>query len=192
MTVVTKVEYVPSYTASKPVIASSNLLPISHGLVKCSMNYALRNSPSDYVSEVLRLAPITGTRKYITVDVKYHDLVEGESTCIPGWHCDGVEDPLHSSEPDLYHLFICGPDESRTLFLDQRVTCEYKQGMTMYDIRKCIPDNASTVEIPNETFFSYDRFQFHAGNVATFPYQRLLIRVCESDVIKPMNRVTKY
>lgn len=182
--------YKKSFKITTPAIETLYQIP-SYGFNKALLSYALDNCPNEYVREVLLSAPLQHNRKRIIVDVKYHDIQSSESTCIPGWHCDGVENPFHNSRPDIYHLFVVGPDGSRTLFLDEDITLDYTENMSMYDLRKGISDDVKVVEIPDSTFFTYDRFQFHQGRVVTEPTKRLLIRLCETDLITPVNTITK-
>ena len=58
---------------------------------------------SPELADLIRSAPITNSKNYITVDVKLQDLKVGQYTCIPGWHSDSIadKDPIH-------HIYVIG------------------------------------------------------------------------------------
>jgi hypothetical protein len=145
-------------------------------------DYVCHNT-NDFVRSILDQAPIQGKHKHVLVDVKVQHLTPEKHSCIPGWHLDGPENPLHNSLPDVHHLFVIGGGS--TEFIDEPVTLYVEKEHKQKEIVAKIPDTVKVREIEQECFNTFTRFDFHRGILAKKSLTRLLIRVSETDVIRP-------
>lgn len=150
-------------------------------------------------------------RNYVVVDTKVHMLMPGFMPAIPGWHTDGVprgpeKDPAGKGAPDIdaqeedtyirpprYHLLVTG-DMAPTKFalnpnLDLMVPDEPSA-----DLYKLISTQMQAYEENDQlnlmltspsTVYSWDWWQLHTATAATKFGWRFLIRVTETDHIKP-------
>lgn len=149
-------------------------------------------------------------RKYIVVDTKVHMLMPGFMPAIPGWHTDGVprgpeKDPAGKGAPDIdaqeevaiapprYHLLVTG-EMAPTKFalnpdLDLMVPDEPSP-----DLYRLLSTQMQAHEKHNQlnllltspsTVYSWDWWQLHTATAATKFGWRFLIRVTETDYIKP-------
>lgn len=149
-------------------------------------DYAIKNT-SSYVKEVLSLAPITHKRKNIVVDIKVHDIETGKFPCLPGWHCDTVIDPFHESPGEIHHIFVTG-GSSLTEFISEPVKLNIPNKTT--NALKIMRDQLETKvfdvkSLPSCQFVTYGRWDFHRASAGKYPERRLLVRVTETDIIKP-------
>lgn len=158
------------------------------------LNYAMDVCESDMVRQILRHAPIENRHERVLVDIKVHDLKKGQHTCVPGWHLDGSIDPDGiKTKGEVHHLFVASRF-CRTLFLDSPLDIPVDPSWTFAERSKKIGallDDMilSVFTIPNCRFVTYDDTFFHRGAQSEGDELRLLIRVTETDVIKPQNRV---
>jgi len=186
---------------------SQELIKNTLGLHNASLEDALK-----YGGELTRQAigsmNLTMSRKYITVDTKIHMLVPNMCPAIGGWHNDGVPrgeqlDPNAKSKPNIqsqeeldssiFHLLVTGdscltqfikerdieldvpavPDTSLYRMMNEQVTEKVKNGeLTSYEMPSCTP-------------VMWDWWELHTGVPAKKHEWRFLIRVTESDHIKP-------
>lgn len=150
---------------------------------------------SNLVRHVLKHAPIENKHRNVLVDVKLHELKRGQYACVPGWHLDGsINHPeMEDKRPELHHLFVAS-QFARTEFIDMPFELHVDPKWTFAERSNKIGgilDEMSVpiFTIPNCTFVTYDDTFFHRGAQATGDELRLLIRVTETDVIKPQNRI---
>jgi hypothetical protein len=156
--------------------------------------YAMDACRSDLVRNILRFAPIEGNHKNILVDIKVHDLGKGEFACVPGWHLDGSNNPNNlEKKPELHHLFVASRF-ALTEFLDTPLDIPIDPSWTFAERSQKIGILLNEMElpvftIPNCLYVTYDDSFFHRGKQATGDELRLLVRVTETDIIEPQNRV---
>ena len=141
------------------------------------------------LQKIVQQVPLKGGYKRTLIDIKVQDLVPDITSCIPGWHLDGPENPLHDGTPETHHLFIHGggPTEFIAQALMLRVTPE----MTQRDLVSQIPKDVAVEPIPENGFNTFTRYDFHRGVNVKKPIQRLLIRVTETDIIRANNKPTR-
>lgn len=111
-----------------------------------------------------------GRRRHVVCDVKIGWLAAGQMPCIPHWHTDCTMDRDHPGSPEIHYLYITGAG-SRTQF------------------RWCAPDShfVAHMRIPTDAWVTYSREHEHRCTPATESGYRLLVRVTETDIIKPKN-----
>ena len=149
-----------------------------------------------HVRGILDSCPFVGGFKHKLVDVKIHSLQEGECPCIFGWHLDGHPNPFHYPKPSIYHLFLLGPEHSRTLFIDEPVELEV---LADKDPKKINDDYVKQlkslapkyIHAPEASWVTFTSEDFHSGPVMSKPANRILVRVAETDYIEPRNSETK-
>ena len=157
-------------------------------------NYAMDVCHSDLVRLILRSAPIEGNHKNILVDIKVHDLKKDEFACLPGWHLDGSNNPKgFEKKSELHHLFVASRF-ALTEFLDTPLDVPIDPNWTFAERSQKLGMLLNEMElpiftIPNCRYVTYDDSFFHRGKQATGDELRLLVRVTETDIIEPQNRV---
>lgn len=174
------------------------------GMLNASLQDAVMYG-GDVVRDALSSCPLVGNRKHTIVDVKVHMLMEGMVPAIPGWHTDGV--PRHESGspsgpllPDLsrqenrnspvHHLLVAGCDaptvfvENRDVLLD--VPCEATSDLYAH-VTKAMNsrDDLTRMEIPMGEWWTWDWWELHSAQPSREKGWRVLIRVTESDFVKP-------
>jgi hypothetical protein len=153
------------------------------------------NHSADVIKDILKSCPFVGGFKNKLVDVKIHELNAGECPCVFGWHLDGNPDPFVYPKPEVYHLFLIGPEQSRTLFLDEPVELDVKTGTPQQldaDYKKQLATlNPKYSHAPEHTWITFTSEDFHSGPIANSNARRLLVRVCETDHIKPRNTIVE-
>lgn len=156
-----------------------------------SLEHARRRG-TDYVRRVLDAAPLLGDRRFVVVEVRVALLRRGETQGQATWHLDTVGDPLHDSRPERHHLFVTGT-ASLTEFLAEPVTLDVPAGGGAYarmaaldaQLRALAPP---TVRAPSLMFIDYGRLHLHRATPALHDERRLLVRVTETDVLRPYDR----
>lgn len=133
-----------------------------------------RTSPT--VQKIIDATPITGTKRHTLIDVKVQDLHPNLCSCLPGWHFDGV--PLSD---DLHHLCVVGGP--CTEFLADPIVLRMDEDMKLPEI----PD-LPVIKISEGDIHTFTSFDLHRGVYATEPCRRLLVRITESDRIRPRNQ----
>ncbi|MDZ4632257.1 hypothetical protein ORN01_25205 [Bacillus cereus] len=186
---------------------SQELIKNTLGLHNASLEDALKYG-GDLTRQAIGSMDLTMTKKYITVDTKVHMLLPNMCPAIPGWHTDGVPrgtslDPTAKAQPNIqsqevldgsiFHLLVTGescltqfikernfelevpsdPDTRLYKMVNEQVTEKVKNGeLTAYDMPSCTP-------------VMWDWWEMHTGVPAKKHEWRFLIRVTESDHIKP-------
>jgi len=164
-----------------------------------SLKYVRNNVRNDYVQYVLDSIPIRGNHKSILVDIKTHHLKAGQIPALPHWHFDCVKNPLYDScsanrdkmsrflsrsVEEVHHIFISSP-YCRTEFLAE----SFETDLDPLDGPR-FDDKIGDVKgakIEACRIYSYKR-HLHRATPAEQDCTRLLVRVTESDIIKPHNR----
>ncbi|MDA2738417.1 hypothetical protein PDQ75_25010 [Bacillus cereus group sp. Bc015] len=186
---------------------SQELIKNTLGLHNASLEDALK-----YGGELTRQAigsmNLTFSKKYITVDTKIHMLLPNMCPAIPGWHTDGVPrgvelDPTSKGKPNIqsqetldspiFHLLVTG-ESCLTQFIKERDvilnvpkepdTILYK--MVSQQVQEKVKNGELTsYEAPSCTPVMWDWWELHTGVPAKKHEWRFLIRVTESDIVKP-------
>lgn len=169
-------------------------IPTEHSMFKyADLRYVLPLCSKE-ISDLLLSCPFDGTYKHKLVDIKIHDLNEGECPCIFGWHLDGHPNPHHYPRPAKYHLFLIGPEESRTLFLSEPVSLEVNldsaQNMDADYKRQLAIKKPNYFHAPEKAWTTFTSEDFHSGPIVKSNARRLLVRIAETDWISPRNRTT--
>lgn len=154
-----------------------------------------RNCHHDYVKYVIDQLPEVSGFLYRLLDVKLHVLQPNECTCIPGYHLDGsARTTIRDKEKgERYTLFIAGPPESATEFLDVPFTVDVDPSWDFkelsHNVSKKVPLDAPSYHIPPFVPCDYDYRYLHRGTIATRPLVRLLVRQAFSNHLRPRNEI---
>lgn len=176
-----------------PPVETRVALPDDMRLPEIDWKYApidlVRETACPLVQAVLDQAPIRGQHRHVLVDVKVQNLRPELCSCIPGWHLDGPGLPNHPSRPEIHHLFVYGG--APTEFVCESLLLPCRDWMTPKNFASQVPAWVSARPIVVGTINTFTRFDFHRGVHADRPLTRLLIRVTETDVIRPVKRPVK-
>jgi len=161
--------------------------------------------------ELLETVPLVGDKNYITVDTKVTLLMPGWYPAIPGWHTDGVprgEELLPDAKgkprldkqaelPEIaphYHVISVGLD-SPTEFVNQpfELDIENFDNPDLYKeltqkVNPLVEESKLDVVSLSDAWVSWDWWNVHRAIPADKTGWRLLIRVTESDVLKPRTK----
>lgn len=163
--------------------------------------------------EALGAMNFHGDRKYIVVDTKVHFLLPGMYPSIPGWHTDGVPRgeslrPDGKGAPQVwamertdisqprYHLLVTGASNNcQTVFLDGPIelnTVDLVRGGTqdLYAnmtrmVNEAVKNGQGTFSPDEGVVVEWDWWTVHTAQKAGTSGWRYLIRVTETDYIKP-------
>lgn len=149
-----------------------------------SWNFAYNNT-SKYVRSILDKIPIQNNHKSVLVDIKVHTLEIGERPTLPNWHIDCVTNPFDPRPEEVHHIFVAG--KCLTEFLEEDIEIDISPIDRIANFNKYCEGQKITT-IPNRKIVTYGRFP-HRGAICNIPETRLLIRVTESDILKPKNQV---
>lgn len=147
----------------------------------------VRLHTTDYIRSILDGVKLVGNRKNVLVDIKVHELTAGKFPAIPFWHIDSVNNPLHPSEPETHHIFVSG-EGCLTQFLGAPLTLPI-QADSRLNFDLLVPADHPTYTVPSCTICTYGRYDLHRCVRATVNEYRLLLRVTETDVISPINKI---
>ncbi len=137
-----------------------------------------------YVKSIAESVNLVGGYKYTLLDVKVIDLAEGQCPCLPGWHLDCTMNPHHPTRPETHHIFVSGAG-SRTRFVVSPVELTLSKDRIVnadQEIREQAPE---IYQIDECTLVKYSRSNLHAPSLAECEGRRLLIRVTETDLVRP-------
>lgn len=200
----------PQHVASADQVPHQHEIRMSPGLFRASPEDAFRYG-GDVTRYALSLMNFRNDRKYISVEVKVHNLFTGFSPAIPGWHTDGVpripvgagadEWNVDWGEPSIqlqldeairphrYHLLIFGRNGSCTNFMKDPIEFKVPDRPTdqLYSIinqqaERMLPDEIRTV---NGEVWEFDWWNLHRAEPANLREWRFLIRAVESDYYPP-------
>lgn len=155
----------------------------------------VRERATPYVQRVLDAALLESQHRHVVVDVRVVRIERGKRPGIRGWHMDTVGDPWHASRPEVHHLFVSGT-ASLTEFLAAPTELDVPRGLAPHDLMRWLDDELrarepATVRIPSCTLVSYGRLDLHRATPGLADARRLLVRVTETDVLRPRDRVTR-
>lgn len=148
-----------------------------------SLDYAYKHT-TDEIRHLIDNITLKCNRKNVLIDIKFHSLDEGEYPAIPGWHIDCTNNPLHDSRADIHHIWVHG--SCLTEFLKDSIILDV-DGVT--DFNSKIPPNTDIFSIKPQTVYTYGRFHIHRAAKSTINQDRLLVRITETDIIRPINKV---
>ncbi len=146
------------------------------------IEHVLKNT-TDYVREVIRSCPLRNDHKYVVVDVKVHELNTGEIPALSFWHMDCLNNPINPNPEEFHHIFVSG-DECLTEFLAQEMEVDLPEGAVNFND---VVGDASTAKITGNTIYTYQR-HVHRASQSQGQFRRLLVRVSESDIVKPQRK----
>ena len=179
----------------------------TQGLWNASFDDAFRFG-GDITRAALQAMNIRGDKKHIIVDVKTHMLMPGMIPAIPGWHTDGVPrgadlNPASKGDPNIhaqetmcsprYHLLVTGGDCPTRFIRDRDIDIGIAKQQTtkLYaDISEYISQREKrgwfdTYDTPDSQVLEWDWWELHTAQCAKAHGWRYLIRVTETDYIKP-------
>ncbi len=149
--------------------------------------------------------------RYVVIDTKVSFLMKGFIPAIPGWHTDGVprgddNDPSGTGQahmdfqetggmtPPRYHLLVTGT-HSQTEFINEPLWIVSPNDSSIYEkMNKFITDVFTEEDIdgplkvltaPSCTVVEWDWWNIHRAVPASASGWRYLIRVTETDYVKP-------
>jgi hypothetical protein len=93
----------------------------------------------------------------VLIDVKVQDLIPSKTSCIPGWHLDGPENPLHQSRPEVHHLYV-HETGGETEFIGDEFVLDIDHDTKQSDIVKKIPHGVSVIRAVAGSFTTFTRF----------------------------------
>jgi hypothetical protein len=169
-------------------ISSSNFV---HRFKNADLDFVLKQSSED-IRQLLNSAPLEFKHKYICVDIKSIITVEGQCVCLPGWHLDTVENPFNSDEKYETHHILCLHSDDTTEYIKTELTLDIDPHDRIHTIRDKIDAVPYDVfKAPRNAYITYSRLNFHRGPWAARAGRRTLIRLSETDVIKPNRTLVK-
>ena len=181
-----------------PLIAFNSTAPANAGVVLpdsieyCKHDWKYADAGFVYeglpksLQQIVDQAPLVGGYKRTLIDMKVQDLVPTTTSCIAGWHLDGPSNPMHDSRGETHHLFIHGG--GATEFVDQSLMIRVTPDMNQRDLVAQIPEDVAVMAIPEDSFNTFTRWDFHRGINVDKPTRRLLIRLTETDIVLPRNK----
>lgn len=201
------------FNRNKPIFGqpieqpSQELIKNTLGLHNASLEDALKYG-GDLTRQAIGAMNLTFSKKYITVDTKIHMLMPNMCPAIVGWHTDGVPrgvglNPAEKAKPNIhaqevmdapiFHLLVTGESCLTQFIKEQNVLIDVPDvpdtalyQMVNKQVREGIAEGAFTpYEIPSCTPVQWDWWELHTGTPAKSHEWRFLIRVTESDVLKP-------
>lgn len=149
----------------------------------CSLNYIDKKFGNLVSTKIDNLKGFLPDRKFLTVDIGFQVFKRGDKSCVDtGWHVDGIgNDYLILCEGDFRTEFLGKPldlpipnERSELRNFNKTIACKFS-------------DVISGSEIPDSTLVRYSSLDIHKGRVATSDGQRLFLRLCSSDYLKPKN-----
>lgn len=161
-----------------------------------------RERVGQYVLRILDAAPLglDGPRRFTLVEVRVDDIVPGRSPAMGTWHIDTVPDPRHASAPEVHHLFVTG-GASLTQFLagptelevdgddgDERGGAYARMAALDAQVRALDPP---ALRVPSCRIVTYGRLDLHRATRGLYAERRLLVRVTETDVQRPAERLVR-
>jgi len=190
--------YSPSYKniSNKSCIAE----PVSEKIVqeqKRAFKYAdffdTKKKASCYVRDILNQMEkhIENKHKYVLVDIKTSLLSAGNLPAYGFWHTDCTLNLKHESRPEHHVIFISGAG-SQTEFVSSEMEIDFndidlKKWSPLYEekVFAAIANSKAKLEKINERqLYSYGR-DLHRACPATFSGPRILVRMTETDLIRP-------
>ena len=160
-----------------PIIRLSSESPFTELTCKYANLRTIREICSPMIRAIIDTCRLSNNYRYQVIDIKPLEYRANRSTTIiQGWHLDGDRYPRDTDE-DSHHLivfgaarteFMIGPHEYRENFLDE------------IDSRKYM-----VWTIPEGIWIHYGNRNYHRGPVPDHDGNRLLIRITESNRIRP-------
>lgn len=149
-----------------------------------SLTFIKKTCPHEIYKFIEDNCPIVGQHKNIVVDIKIHHLQTGDCPTNKIWHIDSVAHPLDPRKEELNHLIVFG--QCLTLFLKEDRQIDIPEQRFNNFNRFIEPHNVDHIQ--SNRFITYGRVP-HCGAVCSVPETRLLIRVSETDIVRPFNRI---
>jgi hypothetical protein len=146
----------------------------------------VRKNTTDYVRHILDKVNVQGKHKNVLVDIKVHTLKQGQIPALPIWHLDNTNHPDNPAREEVNHLFLMG-DFCLTEFLKTEIEVDGIDfdSKKRYNWDTMVPERG--VAIPANTIVTYGR-HLHRAVPSLSDGIRLLIRVTETDTVRPINK----
>jgi hypothetical protein len=182
-------------------------------LWNCSLEDALKYG-GDLTKAAIGALNLRFDRKYIVVDTKVHMLMPNMCPAIPNWHTDGVPrglglSPEVKAEPYIFaqnhmsdsrfHLLVTG-EGCLTEFVKDAVELDIPKDTVRNNLYSTLNEQVRekvrnsdlrTFVAPSCTPIEFDWFTIHRGTLAELHEWRFLIRVTETDHMKPQTDLRK-
>jgi len=196
ITVVTKILFENKFTAI------AEIDPVDVQLVQ---SLFIKSGPSQLISEISPLSSIFKqidkfighNHSFLSYDLKVKDVVKGKYPSICGWHCDGINIEAYDQSHQDRYLILVNDENCLTQFISEPVELEVNPLMSVSQQMKSFQDQIEykkirSEKIPPWTLVEYSNRSFHTVTAPLKDHRRLLIRVNESDYIKPrLSRIEK-
>lgn len=159
----------------------------SRTIQPCFLKHTLLEEALEVVEAPIR-SVLSDMTKYLSkqhrftlVDVKVKDVASNAYTCIPGWHIDSVTNPRHESSPENHLIWVQG---TPTEFVRDPVEFPWELTHFSQVIDEIPIDNA--MKLNENSIYRYGRYHLHRGPRVGPRERRILIRVTETDLIRPI------
>ena len=127
------------------------------------------------------LAKVWTPNPKILVDVKFHDLQEGQTPALPGWHIDGSALAQPAGPQERYILYVSGACAMTEFCMSQLEVNMGREGAA--EIAAYEAPHYECFNLKSGEFITYDSKQMHRATAAQESGRRLLIRLMHSDTI---------
>lgn len=189
--------YVPSYKklSMGPVADHVNIDAVKgQDNFKYADFFDARKNSCSYVKSIIdSIEPhVRGNHKYVLLDIKVRNLSVGSLPAYGFWHTDCTLDIQHVTKPEHHVIFVSGAG-SRTEFVDSEIDLDLS-GIALdkwshsYENRifsSIASSNGKTSKINECELYSYGR-DLHRATPAMFAGPRILIRMTETDLVRPI------
>jgi hypothetical protein len=123
----------------------------------------------------------SASKRYRHLDVKVHDLTEGQQTANGFWHLDSSLHPV--AEYDNL-LFVTG-QHALTEFVTNPLQLEHQANAGAFHLAIASQPTLCVERVPSCTIVRYNGSNVHRGPRAKGAERRLLIRMVTTDVLLP-------
>jgi len=150
-------------------------------------NASLKTIQEHYPTEILNIIQEMlkfrkNQHKFLTIDIKIHNLKKNVLPCLPNWHLDCTKD-MTLPNPENHIICMFGDSGSNTEFIVD--TWESSSSVQDFSAMKDYLNTLKRIELKESTIYTYNRHSFHRGTPAKQNGKRLFIRITESDIIRP-------
>lgn len=181
----TKFKLVPPKISFEEKFENPNLIEIESQL---NFKNIKLNEASDiscnFVKKILKKVNLRKFHKNILVTIRSGYLNKGQYPCLSGWHLDTILNPIHNSIPEYHHLLVFGAN-CRTEFLKSPIEILLKDDLKRAYNEAMSEGNHEIISIPELQWVVYRRNNLHRPVAAKQDGFRFLIKVTETDIIKP-------
>lgn len=128
--------------------------------------------------------------RYLSFDVKLKNVIKGKCPSIYGWHCDGKNINSWNQPVQDRYLLLVNDENCLTEFLTEPVSLYVNDSYDVIKQMKYFQEQISSQKVKKTkiepwTLVEYSNDTFHTVTEPLKNHRRLLIRVNESDYLKP-------